>query len=100
MRAIGLGCMRLGIDAEAVIGAALDAGVTLLDTADAYLQEEMIGRAIAGRDVRIVTRGGLTRPGGAWVPDGRAKPLAAAARASRERLGRIDVYLLHAVDPK
>ena len=40
------------------------------------------------------------RPGGAWVPDGRASHLAEAARASRDRLGRLDAYLLHAVDPR
>ncbi len=92
----------------AVLAAALDAGVDLLDTADAYAlddadrghSERLIAEAIAGRAVTIVTKGGLTRPGGAWIPDGRAKHLAAAARASRERLGRIDLYLLHAVDPK
>src|SRR5687767_3870940 len=101
-RAIGLGCMRLSTEAGrnddrslAVMRAALDAGVTLLDTADAYAladadvghNERLIARAIMGRDVRVVTKGGLTRPGGAWVPDGRARHLAAAARASRDRLG-------------
>ena len=104
--------MRLSTEAArgdglAVLLAALDAGVTLLDTADAYClddtevghNERLIARAIAGRDVRVVTKGGLTRPGGAWVPNGRAKHLAAAARASRDRLGAIDVYLLHAIDP-
>lgn len=114
MRPRGLGCMRLSTepargDGLAVLAAALDAGVTLLDTADAYAlddderghNERLIATAIAGRSgIRVVTKGGLTRPGGAWVPNGRAKHLAAAARASRERLGAIDVYLLHAVDPR
>ena len=45
-----------------------------------------------------MTKGGLVQPG--WVPDGRARHLAEAARESRERLGRIDLYLLHVVDPK
>src|SRR5262245_64721442 len=91
---------------RAVIEAALAAGVDLLDTADAYaLDDGDVGhneRLIAGSPVTIVTKGGLTRPGGAWVPNGRARHLAAAARASRERLGvpAIDLYLLHAVDPK
>lgn len=102
MRPFALGCMRL--TDPAVIAAALDAGVTLLDTADAYDvgdNERLVALATAGRSgVRVVTKGGLVRPGGAWVPDGRAKHLAAAARASAERLGTIDVYLLHAVDPK
>lgn len=110
----GLGCMRLSTEATrgdglAVLVAALDAGVTLLDTSDAYClddtdvghNERLIAQALAGRSgVRVVTKGGLVRPGGAWVPNGRAKHLAAAARASRDRLGAIDVYLLHAIDPK
>jgi aryl-alcohol dehydrogenase-like predicted oxidoreductase/histidinol phosphatase-like enzyme/predicted kinase len=109
--------MRLSTDAgrddvrgAAVLAAALDAGISLLDTADAYglddadagHNERLIAAAMAGRRVRVVTKGGLTRPDGAWVPDGRARHLAAAARASRERLGveAIDLYLLHAIDPK
>ncbi len=95
--------------AVGVIHAALDSGVRLLDTADVYgpgigHNESLVARALAahplGDEVRIVTKGGLTRPGGGWRPNGRAKHLAAAARASLERLGRIDLYLLHAVDPK
>jgi aryl-alcohol dehydrogenase-like predicted oxidoreductase len=90
----------------AVLTAALDAGVDLLDTADAYAlddsdlghNERLIARALAGRRAFVVTKGGLTRPEGAWVPNGRAKHLAAAARAHRGRLGveAIDLYLLHA----
>jgi aryl-alcohol dehydrogenase-like predicted oxidoreductase/phosphoglycolate phosphatase-like HAD superfamily hydrolase len=94
--------------AAAVLAAALDAGVDLLDTADAYAHsdadvghnERLIAAAVAGRTVRVVTKGGLVRPDGAWLPDGRAKHLADAARASRDRLGAIDVYLLHAIDPR
>ncbi|HEY5928531.1 MAG TPA: aldo/keto reductase [Kofleriaceae bacterium] len=116
---LGLGCMRLSTakdrdDARslAVLLAALDAGVELLDTADAYCldatdvghNERLIAQALAARPTLkrpvVVTKGGLERPGGAWVPNGRAKHLDAAARASRERLGDIDVYLLHVVDPK
>ncbi len=109
-RAIGLGCMRLSTeparpDAAAIIDAAITAGVSLVDTADAYCHSNAdFGhneRLLADLPphVRIVTKGGLTRPDGAWVPDGRAKHLASAARASLARLGRIDVYLLHAIDP-
>jgi diketogulonate reductase-like aldo/keto reductase/histidinol phosphatase-like enzyme len=49
-----------------------------------------------------VTKGGLRRPDGHWVPDGRAKHLAAACDASRRALDvdAIDLYLLHAVDPR
>ncbi len=96
-----------------VLRAALDAGVTLLDTADAYglddadvgHNERLIARALAARAgaaVTVVTKGGLTRPGGRWVPDGRAAALAAAARASQARLGGapLALYVLHAVDPE
>lgn len=112
---IGLGCMRLSTEAsrtdvnnEAVIRAALTAGVRLFDTADAYAlddtdvghNERLLGRLLPA-DAMIVTKGGLTRPEGRWHPNGRAKHLAAAARASAERLGRPpDLYLLHAVDPQ
>src|SRR5438046_745324 len=113
--------MRLSTEPErddarsaAVLAAALDAGVTLLDTADAYAHDErdaghnerLVAAAIAAQmapgkhHVRVVTKGGLIRPDGAWRPDGRAKHLAEAARASRDRLGAIDMYLLHAIDPK
>ncbi len=114
--------------ALSVLAAALDAGVELLDTADSYAHDErdvghnerLIAHALAhaaearaGRgdanapdrrsDAKrplVVTKGGLTRPDGAWIPNGRARHLEAAARASRDRLGEIDLYLLHAVDPK
>jgi aryl-alcohol dehydrogenase-like predicted oxidoreductase/predicted kinase len=102
--------------AAAVLDAALGAGVGLLDTADAYARdagdighnEASIAAALArhrargGDAVEVVTKGGLLRPDGAWLPDGRARHLAAAARASRDRLGvaALDLYLLHAVDPK
>jgi aryl-alcohol dehydrogenase-like predicted oxidoreductase/FMN phosphatase YigB (HAD superfamily) len=119
--AIGLGCMRLSTDAardpvrgRAVIAAALTGGIDLLDTADAYAldhteighNERLIADTLAelGSDqrVQIATKGGIERPGGAWVPNGRANHLAAAARASRDRLGvaALDLYLLHAVDPR
>jgi aryl-alcohol dehydrogenase-like predicted oxidoreductase/predicted kinase len=54
------------------------------------------------RSARIVTKGGMTRPGGAWVPDGRAKSIAADCEASLEALDGlpIDLYLLHAPDPR
>ena len=63
----------------AVIATAVAAGVTLLDTADAYALDEgdvghneaLIARALAAtprvRPIRIVTKGGLVRPGGAWL---------------------------------
>jgi aryl-alcohol dehydrogenase-like predicted oxidoreductase/histidinol phosphatase-like enzyme/predicted kinase len=118
---IGLGCMRLSTDRDrdeargiAVLHAALHAGLTFLDTADAYCwddserghNERLIARAIAtwpgGRpSIRVLTKGGLTRPDGRWEADGRAKHLAAACEASLRALGveRIDLYQLHAPDP-
>jgi len=117
-----MGCMRLSTEADrdearavAVLHAALDAGVTLLDTADVYCRdagetghnERLIARALAtwGGDasrVRIATKGGLTRPGGLWVPDGRARHLQAAGHASLRALGveRIHLYQLHVPDPR
>lgn len=119
---IGLGCMRLSTDAKrddgrsaAVIRAALDAGVTLLDTSDAYCHddretghnERLIARALAewGGDrsrIIVATKGGIRRLKGAWINDGRAKHLRDACDASRRALGvdAIDLYQLHAVDPK
>lgn len=115
---VGVGCLRLAAgaladdEAVAVLVAAIDAGVGWIDTADVYgpperptRGEALAARARAARpaaSVRWVSKGGLVRPAGAWVPDGRASHLAAAARASRARLGveRLDVHLLHAVDPR
>jgi aryl-alcohol dehydrogenase-like predicted oxidoreductase len=107
---IGLGCMRLstGGDVEegralATIAAAADAGATVFDTARSYGDNELlVGRALAGRDVRIVTKGGMGRPGGLWVADGRARSLRADCEASLGALGGlgIDLYLVHAPDPR
>ena len=122
---IGLGCMRLSTVADRdderaveVIRAALDAGATLLDTADAYCHddgdaghnERLVARALAGWSgaggqravITVATKGGMRRPRGAWVADGRAKHLRDACDASRRALGvdSIDLYQLHAVDPK
>ena len=99
----------------AVIRTALDAGATLLDTADSYCLDErdvghnerLIARALhgwSGDRTRIIvaTKGGMRRPNGAWVADGRAKHLRDACDASRRALGvdTIDLYQLHAVDPR
>jgi aryl-alcohol dehydrogenase-like predicted oxidoreductase/histidinol phosphatase-like enzyme len=119
---IGLGCMRLSTVADrdedrgvTVIIAALDAGATLLDSADAYClnegdvghNERLIARALAEWNgdrtrITVATKGGMRRPKGAWVADGRAKHLREACDASRRALGvdTIDLYQLHAVDPK
>jgi aryl-alcohol dehydrogenase-like predicted oxidoreductase/predicted kinase len=114
---IGLGCMRLPADeglALETISAAASAGISVFDTARAYgvdqagpgHNERLVARALGAagwqRSARIVTKGGMTRPGGAWVPDGRAKAIAADCEASLAALDGlpIDLYLLHAPDPR
>src|SRR5947209_4395237 len=97
---IGLGCMRLAD--EDVVVAAAHAGVTVFDTARAYPgNEELLARALRGRSVRIVTKGGMARPDGRWMPDGRARTLRADCEASLLALDGlpIDLYLVHAPDP-
>ena len=56
----------------------------------------------AEETARIVTKGGMSRPAGAWVPDGRAKAIRADCEASLEALDGlpIDLYLIHAPDPR
>lgn len=110
---IGLGAMNLSLaggpsrsDAIRVIHAALDAGITLVDTADVYApsaeaighNEELVREATRGRDVLVATKGGVRRRGEEWLHDGRPAYLRAACEASLARLGRIDLYYLHAVD--
>jgi aryl-alcohol dehydrogenase-like predicted oxidoreductase/adenylate kinase family enzyme len=114
---IGLGCMRLPADeqlARDTVLTAADAGITVFDTAHAYSgdaarlgnNERLVARALRSADwhqrARIVTKGGMQRPGGAWVPDGRAKAIAADCEASLAALDGlpIDLYLLHAPDPR
>src|SRR3954452_23667251 len=106
--------MRLSTDPDrdeeralATIAAAVDAGVTVFDTARAYGDNErLLARALrscgAERDARVVTKGGMTRPAGGWVPDGRAKAILADCDASLAALDgvEIDLYLLHAPDPR
>jgi aryl-alcohol dehydrogenase-like predicted oxidoreductase len=100
--------------ATAVLHAALDAGVTLLDTADVYSldqhdighNERLIAEALrtwsGARDgVIVATKGGLVRPGGRWETDARPEQLRGACDRSLKALGvdRIDLYQLHAPDP-
>lgn len=118
---IGLGAMPLSIEgrpdearAFATIRAALDAGVTLIDTADSYHwhaherghNEELIARALAayggGGQVMVATKGGRGRPGdGSWTVDGRPEHLMSACELSLKRLGveAIGLYQLHKPDP-
>jgi aryl-alcohol dehydrogenase-like predicted oxidoreductase len=118
--AVGLGCMYLSIrerpsedDAVRTLHAALEAGVTLLDTADVYCldqsdighSERLIARALREKpraNVVVATKGGLERPNGAWTRNAKPEHLRKACEASLKALGRdrIDVYQLHAPDPK
>src|SRR5215831_8604982 len=104
---IGLGCMRLSTErgrdearAFATIHAALEAGVTVFDTARAYglddpdrgHNERLLARALAshpaGARARVVSKGGMTRPLGGWRTDGRARSIIADCEASLDALGR------------
>jgi aryl-alcohol dehydrogenase-like predicted oxidoreductase/predicted kinase len=89
------------------IAAAAGAGITVFDTARAYGDNErLLARALreakADATARIVTKGGMSRPDGAWVPDGRAKAIRADCEASLAALDGlpIDLYLIHAPDPR
>ena len=119
--AIGLGAMPLTMDqrpteedAIATVHAALDAGVTLIDTADAYTwaergpgaNEEVVAKALASYGgstdhVLVATKGGHTRDGADWGLDGRPEYLRRACEASLRRLGveAIGLYQHHRPDP-
>ncbi len=91
-----------------VLRRAVDLGVNLIDTADAYgpeVSELLIAEALHPypSGLVIATKGGLTRPGpGQWVPNGRPDYLKKCVDGSLKRLKleRIDVYQLHRIDPK
>jgi len=119
---IGLGAMPLSMgnnvrpdeqQAIATVHAALDAGVTFIDTADIYApswdtmghNEEIVARALAAYGptdhVVVGTKGGITRgPGETWGRDGSLTYLRSAVEASLRRLGRevIDLYQWHRPD--
>jgi aryl-alcohol dehydrogenase-like predicted oxidoreductase len=119
--AIGLGAMPMSIEGRPdegrsirTIHAALDAGVTLIDTADAYHiyadevghNESLIAKALAGSGsdgVLVATKGGHLRPGdGRWTVDGSPEHIKAACDASLKRLGveAIGLYQHHRPDRK
>ncbi|MDE2052044.1 MAG: aldo/keto reductase [Gammaproteobacteria bacterium] len=116
---LGFGAMRItgrGVwgdppdvaTAVRVLQRAVRLGVTFIDTADSYgpdVSENLIARALYpySPDIVIATKGGLVRPGAdAWSRDARPEHLRRACEGSLERLRRerIDVYQLHAPDPK
>jgi aryl-alcohol dehydrogenase-like predicted oxidoreductase/predicted kinase len=105
---IGLGCMRVEPALlQPTVAAALAAGVTVFDTAHAYGErpgdnERLVAQALRGARARVVTKGGMTRAGTAWVPDGRAFVIRQDCEASLTALDGtgIDLYLLHAPDPR
>ncbi|HYJ80668.1 MAG TPA: aldo/keto reductase [Longimicrobiaceae bacterium] len=116
---IGLGGMPLSVagrpageEAKRVVRRALELGVSLIDTADAYCLDEgevghnerLIAEALdeagARAGVLVATKGGLRRPRGRWENDGRPEHLRRACLRSLAalRVERIDLYQLHAPD--
>ena len=117
VRRLGFGAMRItgeGIwgppadpaEARRVLRRAIQLGINLFDTADAYgpeVSEDLIAEVLHPypADLVVATKGGLTRPGpGVWKADGRPGHLKQACEASlrRLKLERIDLYQLHAID--
>ena len=126
VRRLGFGAMRITgagtwgpprdrAAARALLRRAVDLGVQLIDTADAYgpgVSEELIPEALFPYDgLLIATKGGYERTGPSgesatgdligWTPNGRPGHLRSACEASlrRLRLDRIDLYQLHTPDP-
>jgi pyridoxine 4-dehydrogenase len=116
---LGFGAMRItGADiwgpprdpaeARRVLKRAVAMGVNFIDTADSYgpgVSEELIAEALHPYppDLVIATKGGIVRPMRArWDPDCRPEHLRVACESSlrRLRLERIDLYQLHAIDPR
>jgi aryl-alcohol dehydrogenase-like predicted oxidoreductase len=120
--AVGYGALQLSVEGRpeepeslAMLGAVLDAGVTLIDTADSYCvdltevghNERLIRRALdewSGDrgQILVATKGGHYRPGdGTWPVDGRPSALRSACEGSLRALGVdvIDLYQLHRPDP-
>lgn len=113
--AVGLGCMGMSTGyglrdddgSVAAIHRAIERGAGFLDTSDAYangVNEELVGRAIAGRRDRVILAskfGNIRLPDGGRRIDGRPEYVPQACDASLKRLGvdHIDLYYQHRVDP-
>lgn len=116
MSGIGLGCMGMSFAygsveedrAVATLDRALELGVTFVDTADIYgpyANEELLGRALAGRhgDVQLATKfGGRSLEEPDRAPDGRPDYVRRAIDGSLRRLGvdHVELYYQHRVDPQ
>jgi len=112
---VGLGCNNFGgrmadEDVPAVVHAAIDAGITLFDTADVYggsgRSEELLGKALGGKrdQVIIATKFGMNMNGlngPDWGVRGSRRYIRIAVENSLRRLGTdwIDLYQMHAPDP-
>lgn len=116
---IGFGGMALSIqgrppeeDGRRVLHAAIDAGMTVIDTADVYCyddgdlghNERLIASVVRERkdEVKVATKAGLRRPKGAWTNDGSPEHIREACEKSLRALGtdRIWLYQFHAPDPR
>src|ERR1700733_4880580 len=116
---LGYGAMRItgkGVwgepadraEAVRVLRRAVELGINFIDTADSYgpgVSEEIVAEALHPypADLVIATKGGFDRPGpGKWIENGKPEHLRSACEGSlrRLRLGRIDLYQLHRIDPK
>ncbi len=119
---LGLGLLRLSTegrpaseDAIALIHRALDLGIRLLDTADSYALDDKdfhYGESLArqaistwhgpAHEVRVLTKVGLARPKGKWIPAGNTKHLVKSIDGSLVALGvdQLEIVQLHARDPR
>ena len=113
--ALGLGCMGMTPiydkpdpdEAVRTVKAAIDAGITMIDTADAYndgKNEELVGRALAGYRDKVVLAtkfGNIRLADGTRTVNARPEYVAEACERSLKRLGvdTIDLFYLHRMDP-
>jgi aryl-alcohol dehydrogenase-like predicted oxidoreductase len=108
---VGIGCNNFGMriddkQTDAVVGAAIDAGITLFDTADVYggtKSEEFLGKALGKKRGQVVlaTKFGMAVGGDATKKGGSRRWIMTAVEDSLKRLGTdwIDLYQFHAPDP-